>query len=75
MKKTPFRGNDTSLKINNRKKVSHSESKEFERCVDFMARMIEKYGSEIELPKTNEREKEKIDAPKQPIVQSLCTSA
>lgn len=26
MKKTPFGGNDTSLKINNRKKVSHCNS-------------------------------------------------
>lgn len=25
---------------------------EFERCVDFLARMIEKYGDEVNLPKT-----------------------
>ena len=25
---------------------------EFERCVDFFARMIEKYGDEVNLPKT-----------------------
>ncbi len=27
-------------------------SVEFERCVDFLARMIEKYGNEVELPNT-----------------------
>lgn len=28
---------------------------EFERCVDFLARMIEKYGDEVNLPKTADK--------------------
>ena len=28
---------------------------EFERCADFLARMIEKYGNEVDLPETAER--------------------
>ena len=28
---------------------------EFERCVDFLARMIEKYGDEVNLPKTTNK--------------------
>lgn len=29
-------------------------SVEFERCADFLARMIEKYGNEVELPNTTQ---------------------
>ncbi len=29
---------------------------DFERCTDFLARMIEKYGGELELPKTEEND-------------------
>lgn len=32
-----------------------TKNAEFERCADFLARMIEKYGNEIDLPKTAER--------------------
>lgn len=28
---------------------------DFERCADFLARMIEKYGGELDLPKTEKR--------------------
>lgn len=31
-------------------------SVEFERCADFLARMIEKYGNEVELPNTTQTE-------------------
>ena len=61
MMKTPFWGNNTSLKINNRKNVSHVENKEFERCVDFLTRMIEKYGSDIDLPQHKIQEQEGDD--------------
>lgn len=49
---------------------------EFERCVDFLARMIEKYGDGVNLPKTADKktceildynpdcEKKHTDAPK-----------
>ncbi|MBM6665718.1 hypothetical protein [Flavonifractor plautii] len=33
---------------------------DFERCTDFLARMIEKYGGELDLPKTEENEKNAI---------------
>ena len=29
---------------------------DFERCTDFLARMIEKYGGELDLPKTEEND-------------------
>ena len=35
---------------------------DFERCADFLARMIEKYGSELDLPKPEEREKPAAEA-------------
>ncbi len=37
-------------------------SVEFERCVDFLARMIEKYGNEVELPNTTHIDKNTEDA-------------
>ncbi len=36
-------------------------SVEFERCVDFLARMIEKYGNEVELPNTTQIDKNAED--------------
>ena len=33
---------------------------DFERCTDFLARMIEKYGGELDLPKTEENDKNVI---------------
>ena len=30
---------------------------DFERCTDFLARMIEKYGGELDLPKTEENDR------------------
>lgn len=36
-------------------------SVEFERCVDFLARMIEKYGNEVELPNTTQTDKNAED--------------
>ena len=32
-----------------------SKNAEFERCADFLARMIEKYGDQVILPKTAEK--------------------
>lgn len=29
---------------------------DFERCTDFLARMLEKYGGELDLPKTEEND-------------------
>ena len=31
------------------------QNAEFERCADFLARMIEKYGDEVQLPKEAEK--------------------
>lgn len=36
-------------------------SVEFERCVDFLARMIEKYGNEVELPNTTQTQNDAED--------------
>ena len=38
-----------------------SKNAEFERCADFLARMIEKYGDQVILPKTAEKTKDKKD--------------
>ena len=41
-------------------RLSSELNADFERCTDFLARMIEKYGGELDLPKTEENEKNAI---------------
>ena len=38
-----------------------NNSVEFERCADFLARMIEKYGNEVELPNATQTDNQAED--------------
>ena len=39
---------------------------DFERCADFLARMIEKYGGELDLSKTGDEDNAAVEGEKKP---------